>query len=329
MAFSLKWMPILVSIFLLVIWASQAESRSLHYEASMVEKHEKWITTYGRVYKDEAEKAKRFQIFKKNVEYIESFNNAGTNTYSLGINQFADLTNEEFRAGNGYKVVSFSNSASFKYENVANVPSSLDWRKKGAVTPIKNQGACAVAAIEGAHQLKTGKLISLSEQELVDCNSENFGCSGGDMDVAFDFVINYGLSSESNYPYTGVDGNCNKKEESPLAATITGYEDVPANNENALLKAVVNQPVSVALDAGGNDFMFYSKGVFTGVCGTNLDHAVAAIGYGKSEDGIKYWLLKNSWGVGWGENGYMRMQRDISDSHGLCGIAMNASYPIA
>ncbi|GJR73692.1 senescence-specific cysteine protease SAG39 [Tanacetum coccineum] len=172
------------------------------------------------------------------------------------------------------------------YENVTAVPSSMDWRTKGAVTPIKDQGqwCCwafsAVAAMEGITQLKTGKLISLSEQELVDCDTSGVdqGCEGGLMDNAFDFIVsNKGLTTESNYPYKGVDGTATDTEKSNSAATITGHEDVPANSESALLKAVASQPVSVAIDASGSDFQFYSSGVFTGECGTELDHGVTAV----------------------------------------------------
>ncbi|KAL3533793.1 hypothetical protein ACH5RR_007314 [Cinchona calisaya] len=329
---------IFAAIFMLVMLSTQAMSRNLN-EASMIEKHEQWMAQYGTVYKNEIEKANRYKIFKENVEFIESFNKAGTKSFKLGINKFADLTNEEFRATrNGYKPKECKGT-SFRYENVSAVPSSMDWRKKGAVTGIKDQGQCgccwafsAVAAMEGIHQLKSGKLISLSEQELVDCDTsgEDQGCNGGLMDDAFTFIINNkGLTTEGNYPYQAVDGTCNTNKEASHAAKITGFEDVTANSESALLKAVANQPVSVAIDASGSAFQFYKTGVFTGDCGTELDHGVTAVGYGKSSDGTKYWLVKNSWGTSWGENGYILMQRDIDAQEGLCGIAMQASYPTA
>lgn len=184
--------------------------------------------------------------------------------------------------------------------------------------------------MEGINQLTNGELVSLSEQELVDCDieGEDQGCNGGLMDDAFDFILQKkGLTTEANYPYTGEDGTCNAKKASNPAAKITGHEDVPANNEKALLQAVAHQPVSVAIEASGNDFQFYSSGVFTGTCGTELDHGVTAVGYGTATDGTKYWLVKNSWGTGWGENGYIRMQRDVAAKEGLCGIAMESSYP--
>lgn len=304
----------------------------------MFERHEQWMARHGRVYEDSAERKARYNIFKANVEQIDSFNQVSNKPYKLRVNQFADLTNDEFQLRNRFKShVCTPDVAFFRYENISAVPATIDWRKKGAVTAVKDQGQCgccwafsAVAAMEGINQITTKTLVSLSEQELVDCDTsgEDQGCNGGLMDDTFKFILhNKGLASETNYPYQGTDGTCNKNKETSHAAKITGYEDVPANSESALLKAVAYQPVSVAIDASGFDqFQFYSSGVFTGQCGTSLDHGVTAVGYATYE-GIKYWLVKNSWGASWGEEGYIMMERYISAKEGLCGIAMQTSYP--
>ncbi|KAL5797432.1 hypothetical protein ACOSQ2_002252 [Xanthoceras sorbifolium] len=338
---SLSYQRLCISAVLLIlaVAATQVTSRKLQ-EVSMSERHEQWLLKYGKVYENAEEKERRFNIFKYNVEFIESFNAAENKPYKLSINEFADQTNDEFKASrNGYRRVNGMSSKKetpFRYENVAAVPATMDWRKKGAVTPIKNQGQCGscwafstVAATEGINQLTTGKLISLSEQELVSCDTKGVdqGCEGGLMEDGF--FKNHGINSEANYPYEAVDGTCNAKKEASHAAKITGYETVPANSESALLKAVAHQPISVSIDAGGSSFQFYSSGVFTGDCGTELDHGVTAVGYGTTSDGTKYWLVKNSWGTSWGEEGYIRMQRDIDAKEGLCGIAMDSSYPTA
>ncbi|KAJ0017635.1 hypothetical protein Pint_10426 [Pistacia integerrima] len=340
MALTLNTNIIISLLMVLSIWASLAMSRTL-YEASIAERHEQWMARHGRTYEDQAEKEKRFKIFKQNLEFIEKFNNAGNQTYKLSINQFADLTDDEFLASRtGYKPVpsqSRTATTSFGYENLTEVPTSLDWREKDAVTQVKDQGNCgccwafsAVAAMEGITQIKTGKLISLSEQQLLDCstNGNNQGCNGGMMENAYNYIINnQGLTSETNYPYQATEGTCDTQQETAPAAQIQSYEKVPSNNEEALLQAVAKQPVSVAIDSSG--FRYYNGGVFDGNCGTNLNHAVTIIGYGTADDGTKYWLIKNSWGQTWGENGYMRIKRDVEAVEGLCGLAKDASYPVA
>ncbi|KAI3835407.1 hypothetical protein MKX03_034497 [Papaver bracteatum] len=185
--------------------------------------------------------------------------------------------------------------------------------------------------MEGITQLTTGTLISLSEQELVDCDTsgQDQGCEGGLMDDASEFIQqNKGLSA-SQPKLTTLDGSCSVKKADTHASSINGYEDVLANSETSLLKAVSKQPVSVAIDASGQDFQLYSSWVFTGTCRTELDHGVTVVGYGTASDGTKYWLVKNSCGASWGEEGYRRMQRDVNANEGLCGIAMEASYPTA
>ncbi|MFS7920492.1 putative fruit bromelain [Helianthus anomalus] len=330
-----KTLIFLAALLVFGMWACEVTSRTLN-EDNMIQRHEQWMARYGRAYKDDLEKETRFKIFKNNVAYIEAFNNAGNRAYKLSVNEFADQTNEEFKATrNGFKFPSTPRSGQttpFRYENVTVVPSSIDWRKKGAVTPIKDQGQCGRHIMEAVGRFRQSLLPKESQESPRDCDrsGEDQGCEGGYMDDGFDFIVkNKGINTEAAYPYEAADGTCNTKKEGVAAAKITGHEDVPANSEAALLKAVAMQPVSVAIDAGDGDFQFYSSGVFNGTCGTELDHGVTAVGYGTSDDGIKYWLVKNSWGTVWGEEGYIRMQRDVEAKEGLCGIAMMASYPTA
>jgi len=306
----------------------------------LYQRFEQWVARYGRQYSNKYEKETRFNIYKENVAFIDNSNIIANKPYRLIDNQFADLTTEEFKSQRtGFKGLGDlpPPTTTFKYENVSVVPSSLDWRTKGAVMPVKDQGDCGscwafatVGALEGAIQLATGELVSLSEQELVDCNvgGEDEGCGGGYPDVAFEYVIEkHGLTNEANYPYTASDNVCNTTEVDSPSGSITRYEDVPVNKELDLLKAVANQPVSVCIQASG-EFQFYSSGVLTGACGTDLDHCVTAIGYGTDDYGIEYWLLKNSWGTDWGEEGYARIQRNVEAVEGMCGIAMSASYAV-
>ncbi|PRQ31275.1 putative fruit bromelain [Rosa chinensis] len=301
---------VFISIFItLGTLASHATSPSL-YEASLAEKHEQWMAKHGRVYPNAAEKEMRFGIFRKNVEYVEKFSNEANKTYKLNINRFSDMTNEEFRRHlTGFKMPPglSSTSSNFSYQSLAatDIPTSVDWREQQAVTPIKDQNSCdaswaftVAAAVEGLTKITTGQLMSLSEQQLVDCNHQSSGCNGSSLESAYSYVVqNGGLAREATYPYQATDmGTCDTNKESEHAGQITGYERVPSRSENDLQKAVAMQPVSVGITANGQDFQMYRSGVFSGNCGTGIDHAVTAIGYGTTEDGTPYWLMKNSWG---------------------------------
>lgn len=323
--------------------AMDMSEKDLETEESLWSLYERW-RSHHTVSRDLDEKQRRFNVFKENARNIHEFNKRKDAPYKLRLNKFADMTNQEFRAAyagsriNHHRSLRGSRAGSFMYHNVDlhDLPASVDWRKKGAVAPVKDQGQCGscwafstVAAVEGINQIKTKKLVPLSEQELIDCdNAENSGCNGGLMDYAFEFIKkNGGITSEEKYPYMADEGSCTAQENAPVVV-IDGYENVPANDEDSLLKAVAHQPVSIAIEASGMDFQFYSEGVFTGRCGIELDHGVAVVGYGKTQRGTKYWIVRNSWGAEWGERGYIRMLRGAKHPEGLCGIAMEASYPI-
>ncbi|CAN6200703.1 unnamed protein product [Urochloa humidicola] len=291
----------------------------------------------------EEEDRLRLEVFRANLRYIDLHNaeaDAGLHTFRLGLTPFTDLTLDEFIArALGFLRNATAAARSTRYlprpGDDGLIPDAVDWRERGAVTGVKNQGQCggcwafsAVAAMEGVNKIATGNLVSLSEQELIDCDSKDSGCNGGDMGNAFQFVIdNGGIDTEADYPFIGTDGNCDAIRENRKVVSIDSYEMVPANNEKALQKAVANQPVSVAINAAGPAFQHYSSGIFNGMCGLKLDHGVTAVGYG-SEDGKDFWIVKNSWGPGWGEAGYIRMERNVFLPMGKCGIAMDASYPV-
>ncbi|KMT04501.1 hypothetical protein BVRB_8g181670 [Beta vulgaris subsp. vulgaris] len=332
-------------VLLLGLWATPSLARPLdnHKSLSIRERHELWMARHGRVYKDQIEKEKRLNIFSKNVERIENFNgNASSNKlFTLGVNAFSDLTLKEFVATHtGYKrqfhsksMSGYSTTNGLRFDqNLTDMPPSLDWREQGAVTPIKDQGQCGccwafstVAAVEGLNQINTGQLISLSEQELVDCVQDSNGCYGGSMTNGFEYIKqNQGLSTEDEYQYQATQGQCGATYPSDNAVTIEGYQRIPPNDEETLMQAVSQQPISIGIDANGFEFLNYNGGVFNGECGQQINHAVTIVGYDTDTDGNNYWLLKNSWGETWGENGYMKIIRDQNQ----CGITLYASYPI-
>jgi cathepsin L len=261
----------------------------------------------------------------------------------MGINQFTDLTPNEFKAQyvgglkaevevGSYGCKTFSSGAS-------GAPDSIDWRTKGAVTSVKDQGQCgscwtfsATGAIEGAWAIAKGQLIDLSEEQLVECATGmsygSHGCNGGIMEGAFKYVIEHGQCSLSSYPYTSGTGESGSCKSCSSVAHMSSCSDVKPNDQISLKAALAKQPVAVAISADTRVFQSYTSGVITSSsCYTSLDHGVLAVGYG-TENGIEYYLVKNSWGESWGENGYVKIGRsDSTNDAGICGIAMDPSFP--
>merc|ERR1719495_81339 len=261
--------------------------------------------------------------------------------YHLKMNKYGDMLHSEFvsmmngwignNTGGLYKKNRLHHGATFIEPNDdVMMPKNVDWREKGAVTPVKDQGQCgscwsfsATGALEGQHFRKTGDLVSLSEQNLIDCSRKygNNGCNGGLMDNAFEYVKeNGGIDTEDAYPYDGEDEKCHYNP-GTAGAEDKGFVDVREGNEHALKKALATVgPVSVAIDASHESFQFYSHGVYIEPeCSPEmLDHGVLAVGYGEDPHGGAYWLVKNSWGETWGEQGYIRMARNHDN---MCGIA--------
>lgn len=302
----------------------------------------KFQSAFNKEYKSFEEFEHRFEAFRTNLKDITLHNNNASNTFKMAINQFADITPEEFKETrlNGFRKshkllgTNFS-CISFKGTNKT-LPDSVDWRSN-AVTPVKDQGQCgscwsfsSTGAMEGAWAIAKGQLVSLSEQQLMDCSRKygNQGCNGGDMDPSFQYAIqNGGMCAENDYKYNAIDSN--KCKTCKVVAKFTNCADVMPNNQLALKEAVSIGPVSVAIEADTHSFQFYSSGVITDTaCGTQLDHGVLAVGYGE-ENGIKYWLVKNSWSDSWGNEGYVKIERtDSTNDEGICGIAMDPSFPI-
>ncbi|KAI3741648.1 hypothetical protein L1987_59322 [Smallanthus sonchifolius] len=312
----------------------------------------KWKDLHGKVYAHEEEEERRLGNFRNSLKFILEKNSKRKSEldHTVGLNKFADLSNEEFKElyfsknkGSISKKlkVSGEKSNTTLSSGSCDAPASLDWRDKGVVTPIKDQGQCGscwafsvTGAIEGAHALATGELISLSEQELVDCDSNDYGCDGGNMDSAFKWIIkNGGLNSEDNYPYTstnGRTGKCDKTKSATSVVSIDSYVEVDTN-EDSVLCAVTKQPITIGICGSAYDFQLYTGGIYDGQCSSSLyslDHAVLIVGYG-SEDGEDYWIVKNEWGTYWGLEGYILMKRNSNVKNGVCGMYLEPIYPVA
>jgi len=249
-------------------------------------------------------------------------------TTQVAHNQFSDWTEAEFNQTMGYRGDLNKGSKTFAFPEANE--DSVDWRERGAVTDVKNQKSCGscwafstTGAIEGAYFNATKELVSFSEQQFVDCDKKNgdHGCFGGLMDNAFKYAMNVKIEKESDYPYKGrtFGGDCNYDAAKGVAQVVS-YVDVETNNVDALKNALANGPVSVAIQANKPVFQMYKGGIITSEeCGTNLDHGVLCVGYGE-ENGTGYFIVKNSWGPTWGEEGYVRLGQESTNPAGICGI---------
>jgi len=301
-----------------------------------------WKEVHNKQYSSFAESLRR-SIWESNLKIVQQHNleaDLGIHTYTLGMNAYADLTLDEFvKQMNGYNYSMRGERSTHHHSFIYNpdmvVADDVDWRTKGYVTPVKDQGQCgscwafsSTGSLEGQHFKKAGQLVSLSEQNLVDCSRKqgNMGCNGGLMDYAFTYIkVNNGIDTESSYKYEARDNTCRFKA-ADVGATDTGFVDIKSKSEAALQQAIATVgPISVAIDASHSSFQLYKSGVYNEPrCSqTQLDHGVLAVGYG-SDGGKDYYIVKNSWGTSWGDKGYIMMTRNKNNQ---CGIATASSYP--
>jgi len=312
-------------------------SMGARYEREMEVEFVEFMIKFGKEYEVLSEEyERRFSIWKGNLKYIEDFNKVES-SFRLGVNQFADLTQKEFKnqflnlkTPSDYQNRKYINGEVF---NTKEIPTSWDWRTKGVVTYVKNQeqcggdwAFCVAEAVESCHAITTGNLVSLSVQNLMDCVNQGQGCNGGIPGYGYQYIMENGIDTESCYPYNGNGGQCEFNPDPPCCGSIMkGYYNISSGSENALQYATYQGPTSVAVDASQASFQMYNSGVYydSGCSSSQLDHGMVVVGWGVDSD-LPYWIVKNSWGVDWGMNGYIWMARNRSNN---CGIATMASLP--
>ena len=300
-----------------------ALATSLRYENTF----NSFEARYGKNYINAAERAFRQKVFAYNMEWAQKINSED-HPYTVGATPFADMTNTEFAVSKLCGCMLKPKMTKPATPIMEPAAEAVDWREKGAVTPVKNQASCgscwafsATGAMEGRNFVANGELISLSEQQLVDCDHQSSGCGGGLMTYAFEYAKKKGMCKEEDYPYHAVDEDCKDDKCTPVVFP-KGYEEVPMFDGAALKQAVSQGPVSVAVEADSIVFQMYTGGVIDSTaCGTSLNHGVLAVGYGAD-----YWIVKNSWGESWGDKGYLKIKYTESGA-GICGINQMNSYP--
>lgn len=323
--------------------------KDMESEENLRHLYEKWVLQYrsNQNYMDPAEHEDRFQLFVENVKYIDSVNKRNLK-YTLGLNQFSDMSNDEFAAQrlnplkrgesrgvkrrSGSLMHSNSNGSFFDINDY--LPASIDWSQMGAVNPVRDQGLCgscwaiaAVQAVEAINFITTRYLFTFSVQQMIDCDEGDDGCIAGEIGNAMQYIEEEGLVYESQYPYTAVVGDCQVDETTERAVYIYSFDTIPSN-EAALQESVVEQPVAVNLAVSAADWQSYSSGVYTGPCNDDINHNALLVGYDNYTDGTPYWKVKNSWGATWGQDGYILMQRGVEEEMGLCQIANASVVPV-
>ena len=331
-------------------------SLALLTSSSIIDRFETWSNHFHVKFLDNNHYLELFNKWRENDVFISNLNSQNL-TYTLGHNQFSGMNSSEFRTfltwSNKMKPYVQTILPRFQFADIlTDFPKKVNWLEQGGVTPVKDQGQCgscwsfsSTGALEGAFFNKVGELVSFSEQQLVDCDilrngGKDHGCSGGLMDNAFSWINkNGGLCGESSYPYvsgvTKSGGACQTTCTIIKNSQVMEFYDIPKSSDEFMMSALVKQPVSIAIEADERSFQLYKSGVFTGTCGTNLDHGVLVIGYG-TLDMTDYYIVKNSWSTSWGMDGYILLGRGINpETHlsynngdGQCGLLLEASYPI-
>jgi len=307
----------------------------MNSESLLLDLFKQWKLTYNKFYASPLEESHRFEAFIQNYITVQEYNSK-QNSVTLALNEFADLTSEEFsQFYTGLIVPSQSQGSETFVFDTKDLPSSVDWRESGAVTEVKNQGVCgscwafsAVGALEGLYFINNTQLISFSEQNLVNCVKGDHGCLGGWPIDALSYSAQKGIESEEDYPYKGWLQLICTFDASKAYTVNSGYYNVTPSDKDQLKAAVAGQPVSVAIQANQRVFQLYKSGVIQKDCGAKLDHGVLAVGY-DTYNGVEAYIIKNSWGAKWGDNGYVLVSTDGSanDGLGVCGILSVPAIP--